>query len=288
MSVGEGTTVPTQSLGATLVTPSIATASVGATLVAGSPVVVQAAGYTASTGPLAPRIVTPTPAATTEPGGPVLAGPPATKNAYEAKHKDDPQLNNLKTVRKECGLKHVPVKVACEQFKASAVDGQLSRAQFLAVYATLLDAHGLPEVSEDVKHAVFDLFDRDDNDIVDMMELICGTALLCKGNEDSKVEAVFNMFDDNGDGFVTMDEMFKFLSTVFKVVCTPNVMQVVNDAGVEVESAEDMASSTTWECFQTADLNHDGKLSLEEFKKWFYAPRNDPALLFGPVKQMLT
>merc|ERR1712084_61286 len=111
-----------------------------------------------------------------------------------------------------------------------------------------------------IRNAVFDLFDRDDNGIVDLMELICGISLLCSGSENDKIHAVFNVFDENGDGLISMDEMFKFLTSVFKVVLTPNVMGVLNSMGVTVESAEDLASVTALECFKTADLNHDGKL----------------------------
>merc|ERR1711972_1172583 len=123
-----------------------------------------------------------------------------------------------------------------------------------------------PEQS--VQNAVFDLFDRDDNNVVDMMELICGISLLCPGTEDDKIHAVFDIFDENGDGFISMDEMFKFLTAVFKVVLTPNVMGVMRSMGVEVDSAEDLASVTSLECFKAADLNHDGKLNVDEFKKW--------------------
>merc|ERR1719263_2613031 len=103
------------------------------------------------------------------------------------------------------------------------------------------------------------------------MELICGISLLCQGSEDEKIQAVFDVFDENGDGVISMDEMFKFLTSVFKVVLTPNVMQVMNSMGVTVESAEDLASVTALECFKAADLNQDGKLSISEFKNWFYA-----------------
>merc|ERR1712083_622691 len=140
--------------------------------------------------------------------------------------------------------------------KASAVDGKLERDGFLQAYASLLATHNVDAPSAEVQNAVFDLFDRDDNNVVDMMELICGISLLCSGTEDDKIHAVFNVFDENGDGFISMDEMFKFLTSVFKVVLTPNVM------GVTVESAEDLASVTALECFKTADLNNDGKLSV--------------------------
>jgi len=218
---------------------------------------------------------------------PILQGPDYTQGAYEQKHADDPQLQNLKDIRKTSGLKHVPVGDGLSYLKGCAVDGKLTREQFMEAYGALLQANSIEAPGEDVQHAVFDLFDRDGNNVVDMMELICGISLLCAGTEDDKIHAVFNVFDENGDGFVSMDEMFKFLTSVFKVVLTPNVMSVMNSMGVQVESAEDLASVTSLECFKTADLNHDGKLSVVEFKNWFYAPRNDPSFLFSPVRKLL-
>jgi Ca2+-binding EF-hand superfamily protein len=217
----------------------------------------------------------------------ILAQQSLTQSAYEVKHKDDPQLQNLKELRKTCGLKTVPVNDALQTFKQAAGDGKLTRDQFYGAYAVLLQNSGVEVPGEDVQKAVFDLFDRDDNGVVDMMELICGASLLCTGTEEDKIHAVFNVFDENGDGVISMDEMFKFLTSVFKVVLTPNVMKVMDSMGVAVESPEDLASVTALECFKTADLNHDGRLSVVEFKNWFFAPRNDPSFLFSPVRKLL-
>lgn len=217
-----------------------------------------------------------------------LAGPSLTKATYEQKHQDDPQLQNLKELRKTSGLKHIAVSDGLATLKASAIDGKLTREQFVESYGALLHSANVEAPPDSVQNAVFDLFDRDDNNVVDMMELICGISLLCAGSEDDKIHAVFNVFDENGDGFISMDEMFKFLTSVFKVVLTPNVMGVMNSMGVTVQSAEDLATVTALECFKTADLNHDGKLSVTEFKNWFYAPRNDPSFLFSPVRKLLT
>jgi len=193
----------------------------------------------------------------------------------------------LKELRKTSGLKFVPVEVGLSTLKSAATDGKLSRETFVAAYARLLESQEVELPTDSIQNAVFDLFDRDENHVVDMMELICGISLLCSGSEDDKIHAVFNVFDENGDGFISMDEMFKFLTSVFKVVLTPNVMGVMNSMGVTVESAEDLASVTALECFKTADLNQDGKLSVTEFKNWFYAPRHDPSFLFSPVRKLL-
>jgi len=210
--------------------------------------------------------------------------------AYEQKHSalpEDTQLKNLKDIRKTCGLKHVLVSAGLKTLKAAAIDDKLAKDQFLAAYKDLLTNHEVEIPDQTVQDAVFDLFDRDDNGAVDMMELICGIALLCQGTEEEKIKAIFSIFDENGDDFISMDEMFKFLTSVFKVVLTPNVKGVMRSMGVEVESAEDLASVTSLECFKAADLNNDGKLSLQEFHNWFYAPKNDPSFLFSPVRKLL-
>ena len=37
-------------------------------------------------------------------------------------------------------------------------------------------------------------------------------------------------------------------------------------------SAEDLATVTAEQAFEDADLNHDGRLSFEEFQKWYGQP----------------
>jgi Ca2+-binding EF-hand superfamily protein len=222
----------------------------------------------------------------------IVAGQPRytigsyAQKGFEARHVTDEKLNNLKEVRAACGLQHIPVAVGLSTFKAIAQDGKLNKDLFDKAYVDLLAAHGVSAPSENVTVAVFDLFDRDQNGIVDMMELVCGISLLCQGTEDDKIAAVFKAFDEDGDGFVSMQEMNTFLLSVFRVVLTPAVAGIMRAQGVEVDSAEDLATVTTEECFKDADLNHDGRLSIDEFRKWFYEPSTDPSLVFSPIKNI--
>eukprot|EP00927_Polykrikos_kofoidii_P014100 TRINITY_DN1614_c0_g1_i1.p1 TRINITY_DN1614_c0_g1~~TRINITY_DN1614_c0_g1_i1.p1 ORF type:complete len:385 (-),score=81.10 TRINITY_DN1614_c0_g1_i1:262-1257(-) len=214
-------------------------------------------------------------------------GPSYTQESYEDKHKDDPQLQNLHELRRSSGLRKVPVRSALQAMHKNGNEGILTRDRFLCAYDEILKAQGLEPPSDQIRHAVFDLFDRDDNGAVDMMEIICGVSLLCEGSEDEKIHAVFETFDENGDGFISLDEMYTFLTSVFKVVLTPKVIGVMKSMGVACESAEDIASVTALECFRAADLNNDGKLSIVEFKEWFYAPRSDQGFLDSPVHKLL-
>merc|ERR1719359_915472 len=99
---------------------------------------------------------------------PVL-GPSYTQQAYVHKHKEeDPHLEKLKEVRKNCGLREVPVKEALIAMNAAGGDaGQLNLEHFLAVYDELLAVHGIVSPGKDVQMSVFHIFDRDSNGVVD-------------------------------------------------------------------------------------------------------------------------
>ncbi|CAE7025934.1 FRQ1 [Symbiodinium natans] len=103
-----------------------------------------------------------------------VGGPAYSQSAYETKHEKDAQLQNLKELRKTCGLKEIPVHDGLQAFKSAATTQdkeqeqttKLTRDKFLGAYAQLLTDHKVDVPKDEVKHAVFDLFDRDDNNIV--------------------------------------------------------------------------------------------------------------------------
>merc|ERR1711900_9125 len=135
--------------------------------------------------------------------------------------------------------------------------------------------------------AVFELFDEDNDGILEMMELFCGISLISPGSENEKIDSVFSLFDEDGDSFVSMEDMFKFLSSTYKVVLTPNVVKVMRGIGVEAESPEDLAQQTTTAIFKAANLKNDGLLTKEEMKKWFYAPTEDASFTLSPMHKFL-
>ena len=70
-------------------------------------------------------------------------------------------------------------------------------------------------------------------------------------------------------GFISRDEMTRYLFSVFKVLYSA-------DAATEGKmgvGAEELARITADQCFAEADLNHDGRLSFDEFKRWYMQPQ---------------
>lgn len=209
---------------------------------------------------------------------------PAPAAAERCSAESAAELDAL-TIYRRSGLREVPVAQGLAALRrAGGSEGRLARGAFLCCYEELLRSRGLEVPPAEVRAAVFDLVDRDGNGVVDLMELVSGVSLLCGGTDDEKLHAVFSSFDENDDGFISMEEMFKFLTSVFRVGLTPQALAVVNSMGTTVTSAEELAAVTAVECFGSADLNVDGRLSIAEFKAWFDDSGHDPAFLFSPFR----
>jgi len=201
----------------------------------------------------------------------------------------DNQLEVLKNIRASSGFRNVPVGPALQALKAAGkANGGFNQEDFSQAYCDLMESYDQPIPSVDMQSQVFNLFDRDGNAFVDMLEMACSSSLLCRGNEEDKIHAVFDVFDDDGDGFISKPEMIKFLSSVYKVVLTPKVVESMSVMGVDVFEPEHLAEVTATECFNVCDIDKDGRLNVNEFKQWFFAPQNDPSFMFSPMKSLLS
>jgi len=114
-------------------------------------------------------------------------------------------------------------------------------------------------------HRLFHIFDIDSSGAVDFSELASGLSVLCGGSRDDKAEAAFALYDYNGDGFISLEEMTRYLASVFKVMfeVQPGTAEQM---GV---TPDELAAVTANQAFEDADLNHDGRLSFEEFQQWY-------------------
>ncbi|CAE7941610.1 HPCA, partial [Symbiodinium sp. KB8] len=122
---------------------------------------------------------------------------------------------------------------------------------------------------------VFKAFDENQDGVVDLRELLIGLSVLCRaGNTIEQLATVFSLYDSNSDGYISPEEMEQYLYHVFKIVLALDVQQALQ---AEHTDAAAIAKSTTATCFQEADADGDGRLSFDEFIRWYLEEPSSPS-----------
>lgn len=99
---------------------------------------------------------------------------------------------------------------------------------------------------------MFKIYDTDGNGTIDFKEFMTLYFMMSEGSPEEILSGIFRMFDDNGDGSITTDEMKKVVKSMYSLLKTDNPGLVADDC---------VASSAFSEC----DKNGDGKVTREEF-----------------------
>jgi len=180
-------------------------------------------------------------------------------------------------IKRITNLGEIKVKDAVQVFLGKADrSGKLSRAKFFAACAQFIDPHA-PDANEKKKklqvvlNGIFDVFDKDGNDVVDLRELSAGLSVICAGPPQEKVSQIFRLFDADADGFITFSEMKNYLHSVFLMMYETNPDRFKTD-GVPPEQ---LAHVTALQAFMDADIDHDGVISLDEFTAWYTQGKHD-------------
>ncbi|KAF0720340.1 Aste57867_395 [Aphanomyces stellatus] len=191
-------------------------------------------------------------------GDPDVSYTELTRPSRVGWHDDDPNAPPLE-------LSQYTLPQLIREFSAAAPTGALDRNSFVKCLTqmTAHDDHALFS-------RLFDLFDKDRNGIVDVVEFVSGLSVLVQGDRDEKIRATFSLYDTNGDGFISRDEMTAYLTSVYLVVAelNPRVFETNHVDPIQ------LGHVTAAQCFADADVNHDGRLSFDEFRAW-YTRTND-------------
>ncbi|NWY99396.1 EFCB1 protein, partial [Loxia curvirostra] len=163
------------------------------------------------------------------------------------------------------------VAKASSQFAGAGFDRTVFRD-------TLYNAFGMTD--DAVLDRVFSTFDKDNTGCITVEEWVEGLAVLLRGTLEEKMKYCFAIYDLNGDGYISKEEMFQMLK--HSLLIQPADEEP--DEGVKdlVEIAlKKMASTYLLVPFLLQDYDHDGKLSFTDFEK---AVRDENLLLeaFGP------
>jgi Ca2+-binding EF-hand superfamily protein len=135
-----------------------------------------------------------------------------------------------------------------EEFKAKCPEGRLDKTQFVHFFKRLLRFEFSDLDEEKFCEYVFQAFDTDANGRVDFAEFLIAFWVRCNGTLREKLFWLFDVYDTDRSGFISMWEMARVLKLVF------SFKNIQGDAVLK-----------TKEIFGEIDRNKDGRLSRSEF-----------------------
>ena len=101
-----------------------------------------------------------------------------------------------------------------KEFRSSWPKGVLTVEEFKKAYSSYFP---LGDASEFAKH-VFRVFDQNDDGRLDFREFICGFSVGLRGSVEEKLKFSFRIYDVDGNGFISPEEMVEIF-TVRNTVC---------------------------------------------------------------------
>ncbi|EDW27477.1 GL20299, partial [Drosophila persimilis] len=147
-------------------------------------------------------------------------------------------------------------------FKAECPTGVVKEDTFKVIYSQFFPQGANPTL---YAHYVFNTLDQDRSGIVSFEDFVQGLSILSRGSVEEKLRWTFSLYDINGDGFITREEMTDIVTAIYEL------MGRLPDEYPEEEKIKGKVE----QIFQKMDINRDGVVTLEEFLE---ACRNDDAI----------
>ncbi|XP_045137436.1 Kv channel-interacting protein 1-like [Portunus trituberculatus] len=104
-------------------------------------------------------------------------------------------------------------------------------------------------------HYVFNNLDKESTGIINFEDMIKLLSRLSRGSLDDRLKWIFSLYDLNGDGCITRQEMTDVVQAVF------DLMGKHTDTPVDEQTVGQKVETL----FTTLDLNKDGVITLDEF-----------------------
>jgi len=135
-------------------------------------------------------------------------------------------------------------------FKQDCPSGKLGPDKFIEMYSKFFPSGNSKSFCEHV----FRAFDTDKNGVIDFKEFLLAIDVSTGGSPHKKLEWAFKMYDVNGNGVISKEEMEEVLGAMFK-------MQL----NQESENLQSRIAEKSAQMFSIMDRNKDGIITQEEF-----------------------
>lgn len=156
----------------------------------------------------------------------------------------DTLCRNTKFSRKE-------LQIMYRGFKQECPTGIVSEETFKDIYAQFFPQGD----SSSYAHYVFNTFDHDRSGTISFEEFVIGLSVLSRGSLQERLQWAFSLYDINGDGLITREEMLDIVTAIY------DMMGRFSEPSIHENTTKDHVDKV----FQKMDINKDGVISLEEF-----------------------
>ena len=181
-------------------------------------------------------------------------------------------IDDLSMILAKTQLHTTEVEQVMEVFQAVSEEGEFDKASFDRSIRALVPGEELTaEDREFLSLALsnmFFAFDRNDSGEVDLAEFGSGFSILGAGSKSDKLALAFQLFDEDGDGYLSRREMWKYLRS-FLIVLLKLSRHSESSAAEVADFANNGAVACARVVFAQADLAHKNKVSFEEFASWY-------------------
>ncbi|XP_039271708.1 neurocalcin-delta-like [Styela clava] len=134
-------------------------------------------------------------------------------------------------------------------FMKDCPKGKMSKVQFIGMYQEFFPHGDATRFAENI----FRTFDENQDGRIDFREFITALSLTSQGTVDEKLGWAFNIYDLDGNGYISMSEMMKIIDAIYNT-----------RPPKERLTSEDIRNRTK-STFEKLDSNHDGRISRKEF-----------------------